>query len=92
MYTALIAYLHYESPKSEQNFATLAEMIGSMEVREDDEKFKNIVDLMFDKLAEKDPEHFAVRQYQKFSLAAGVVAPCPQAAVCSDCHCVRPSG
>ena len=73
MYTALIAYLHYESPKHEQNFATLAEMIGSMEVREDDDQFKNVVDLMFDRLEEKDPDHFAVRQYRKFRLAAGVV-------------------
>lgn len=71
LYTALIAYLHYESPESEQNFATLAEMIGAMEVREDDEAYKNIVDLMFDALEEKDPEHFAVRQYRKFKLAAG---------------------
>jgi len=71
LYTALIAYLHYESPKNEQNFATLAEMIGAMEIREDDEDFKNIIDLMFDALAEKDPEHFAVRQYRKFKLAAG---------------------
>ena len=71
LYTALIAYLHYESPESEQNFAVLAEMIGAMEVREEDETFKNIVDLMFDALEEKDPEHFAVRQYRKFKLAAG---------------------
>ncbi|MDR2515410.1 MAG: type IV secretory system conjugative DNA transfer family protein [Christensenellaceae bacterium] len=71
LYTALIAYLHYESPEAEQNFATLAEMIGAMEVREEDESFKNIVDLMFDALEEKDPEHFAVRQYRKFKLAAG---------------------
>jgi type IV secretion system protein VirD4 len=73
LYTALIAYLHYESPESEQNFATLAEMVGAMEVREEDESFKNIVDLMFDALEEKDPEHFAVRQYRRFKLAAGVV-------------------
>jgi type IV secretion system protein VirD4 len=71
LYTALIAYLHYESPESEQNFATLAEMVGAMEVREDDETYKNIVDLMFDALEEKDPEHFAVRQYRRFKLAAG---------------------
>jgi type IV secretion system protein VirD4 len=74
LYTALIAYLHYESPEYEQNFATLAEMIGAMEVREDDEEYKNIVDLMFDGLAEKDPDHFAVRQYRKFKLAAGKTA------------------
>ena len=71
LYTALIAYLHYESPKSEQNFATLAEMISAMEVKEEDEDFKNVVDLMFDRLEEKDPDHFAVRQYRKFRLAAG---------------------
>ena len=74
LYTALIAYLHYESPEAEQNFATLAEMIGAMEVREDDETFRNTVDLMFDSLEEKDPEHFAVRQYRKFKLAAGKTA------------------
>jgi type IV secretion system protein VirD4 len=66
--------LHYESPESEQNFSTLAEMIGAMEVREEDEEFKNIIDLMFDALAEKDPDHFAVRQYRKFKLAAGKTA------------------
>jgi type IV secretion system protein VirD4 len=74
LYTALIAYLHYESPANEQNFSTLAEMIGAMEVREDEEDFKNVVDLMFDGLAEKDPEHFAVRQYRKYKLAAGVIS------------------
>ncbi len=74
LYTALIAYLHYESPTNEQNFSTLAEMIGAMEVREDEEDFKNVVDLMFDGLAEKDPEHFAVRQYRKYKLAAGKTA------------------
>jgi len=74
LYTALIAYLHYEAPESERNFATLAEMIGAMEVREEDEEFKNIIDLMFDALAEKDPEHFAVRQYRKYKLAAGKTA------------------
>jgi len=74
LYTALIAYLHYESPISEQNFATLAEMIGAMEVREEDEEFKNVIDLMFDALAEKDPDHFAVRQYRKLKLAAGKTA------------------
>jgi type IV secretion system protein VirD4 len=74
LYTALIAYLHYEAPPHERNFSTLAEMIGAMEVREDDEEFKNIVDLMFDALAEKDPEHFAVRQFRKYKLAAGKTA------------------
>ena len=71
LYTALIAYLHYESPERERNFATLAEMIGAMEVREEDETFKNVVDLMFDALEERDPDHFAVRQYRRFKLAAG---------------------
>ena len=74
LYTALIAYLHYESPEYERNFATLAAMIGAMEVREDDEEFKNVIDLLFDALAEKDPEHFAVRQYRKYKLAAGKTA------------------
>lgn len=74
LYTALIAYLHYEAPEHERNFATLAEMIGAMEVREEDEEFKNVIDLMFDALAEKDPEHFAVRQYRKYKLAAGKTA------------------
>jgi type IV secretion system protein VirD4 len=73
LYTALIAYLYYESPPEERCFSTLAEMIGAMEVREDDESFQNIVDLMFEGLAERDPEHFAVRQYRKYKLAAGVV-------------------
>jgi type IV secretion system protein VirD4 len=71
LYTALIAYLHYESPERERNFSTLAEMIGAMEVREEDDSFKNVVDLMFDALEERDPEHFAVRQYRKFRLASG---------------------
>lgn len=57
----------------EQNFSTLIEMINSMEVREDDEEFKNAVDLMFDELKEREPNHFAVRQYAKYKLAAGVV-------------------
>lgn len=73
LYCALIAYLHYEAPPHEQNFATLAAMIGAMEIREDDESFKNCIDLMFDALAQKDPDHFAVRQYVKFKLSAGVV-------------------
>jgi type IV secretion system protein VirD4 len=74
LYTALIAYLYYESPPEEQNFATLAEMIGAMEVREDDESFKNAIDLMFAELAERSPDHFAVRQYLKYKLAAGKTA------------------
>lgn len=71
LYSALIGYIHYEAPEEEQNFTTLLEMINAMEVREDDEDFKNPVDLMFDELAERDPDHFAVRQYLKFKLAAG---------------------
>ena len=71
LYTALIGYVHYVAPAEEQNFNTLLEMLNSMEVREDDEDFENPVDLMFKKLEKKDPEHFAVRQYKKFKMAAG---------------------
>ena len=74
LYTALIGYIHYEAPVEEQNFATLLEFINAMEVREDDEEFKNPVDLMFDELKERDPNHFAVRQYAKYKLAAGKTA------------------
>ncbi len=74
LYTALIGYIHYEAPEQEQNFTTLLEFINAMEVREDDEEFKNPVDLMFDELAERDPNHFAVRQYAKYKLAAGKTA------------------
>ena len=74
LYSALIGYIHYEAPEEEQNFATLIEFINAMEVREDDEEFKNPVDLMFDELEEKDPNHFAVRQYKKFKLSAGKTA------------------
>lgn len=73
LYSALIGYIHYEAPEEEQNFLTLLEMINAMEVREDDEEFKNPVDLMFDELAERDPDHFAVRQYAKYKLSAGDV-------------------
>ena len=73
LYSALIGYIHYEAPEEEQNFSTLLEMINAMEVREDDEEFKNPVDLMFDELAERDPDHFAVRQYAKYKLSAGVI-------------------
>ena len=73
-YTALIGYIHYEAPAEEQNMITLLEMIDASEVREDDENFKNAVDLMFDRLEEKAPEHFAVRQYKKYKLAAGKTA------------------
>ena len=74
LYTALIGYIHFEAPEEEQNFSTLLEMINAMEVREDDEEFKNPVDLMFEELAQRDPEHFAVRQYAKYKLAAGKTA------------------
>ena len=74
LYCALIGYIHYEAPKEEQNFATLIEFINAMEVREDDEDFQNPVDLMFEDLKKKKPDHFAVRQYAKFKLAAGKTA------------------
>ncbi|NSC79071.1 DUF4368 domain-containing protein [Coprococcus comes] len=73
LYCALIGYIHYEAPVEEQNFSTLIEFINAMEVREDDEEFKNPVDLMFDALETEKPNHFAVRQYKKYKLAAGVV-------------------
>ena len=71
LYCALIGYIHYEAPVEEQNFSTLIEFINAMEVREDDEEFKNPVDLMFDALESEKPNHFAVRQYKKYKLAAG---------------------
>ena len=71
LYCALIGYIHYEAPVEEQNFATLIEFINAMEVREDDEEYQNPVDLMFEALKKKNPDHFAVRQYAKFKLAAG---------------------
>lgn len=74
LYTALIGYIHYEAPEEEQNFITLLEMINAMEVREDDEEFKNPVDLMFEELEKEKPNHFAVRQYAKYKLAAGKTA------------------
>ena len=73
LYTALIGYLYGVVPEEDRNFAMLVSMINAMEVREDDEDFKNPVDLMFEALEEREPEHFAVRQYKKFKLAAGVV-------------------
>ena len=73
-YTALIGYIYYEAPDEEKNMTTLLEMINASEAREDDENFKNPVDLMFDRLEEKDPEHFAVKQYKKYKLAAGKTA------------------
>ena len=74
LYCALIGYIHYEAPVEEQNFSTLIEFINAMEVREDDEEFKNPVDLMFDALESEKPNHFAVRQYKKYKLAAGATS------------------
>ena len=74
LYTALIGYIKYEAPEEEQNFNTLIEFINAMEVREDDESFQNPVDLLFKDLEEKNPDHFAVRQYKKYKLAAGKTA------------------
>nr|WP_207655077.1 type IV secretory system conjugative DNA transfer family protein [Clostridium liquoris] len=73
-YTALIGYIFYETPKEEQNFTTLLAMIDASEVREEDENFKNAVDYMFEALEEKDPDHFALKQYRKYKLAAGKTA------------------
>ena len=74
MYCALIGYIYYEAPEEEQNFATLLEFINASEAREDDEEFKNAVDELFEELEQEEPEHFAVRQYKKYKLAAGVVS------------------
>ena len=73
-YTALIGYIWYEAPDHEKNFTTLLEMINASEAREDDETFKNPVDVMFDELEARDPDHFAVKQYRKYKLAAGKTA------------------
>lgn len=74
LYTALIAYIHYEAPEPEQNFSTLLTFLNAMEVREDDPDFQNEVDKLFTKLEKKDENHFAVRQYKKYKLAAGKTA------------------
>ena len=74
LYQAYIGYLWYEAPEEEQNFSMLLDMINASEVREDDETFKNAVDLMFDDLEKEDPDHFAVRQYKKYKLSAGKTA------------------
>lgn len=74
LYTALIGYIHYEAPENEQNFSTLIEFLNAMETREDDEDFQNPVDLMFEDLEKRKPNHFAVRQYKKYKLAAGKTA------------------
>ena len=71
LYTALIAYIHYEAPIENQNFSALIDMLGTMEVREEDESFQNNVDYLFEELEREQPSHFAVRQYRKFKLAAG---------------------
>ena len=74
LYCALIGYIYYEAPEEEQNFSTLLEFINASETREDDEEFKNAVDELFEELEQEKPEHFAVRQYKKFKLAAGGVS------------------
>ena len=74
MYCALVSYIVFEGPEEERNMNTLVEMINSMEVREDDETFKNAVDYMFDGLERRSPQHFAVRQYKKYKLASGKTA------------------
>lgn len=73
-YTALIGYIWYVAPEEEQNFSMLIDMIDASETREDDEEFKNAVDLLFDEIEQKDPNHFALRQYKKYKLAAGKTA------------------
>lgn len=74
LYCALIGFIYYEAPEEEQNFATLLEFLNASEAREDDEEFKNAVDLLFEELEREKPEHFAVRQYKKYKLAAGKTA------------------
>ena len=94
LYTALIGYIYYEAPEEEKNFNTLLEMINSMEVREDDENFKNAVDILFDRLAKRDPDHFAVRQYVKYKMAAGktaksILVSCGARLACFDIKALR---
>lgn len=85
LYCALIGYIYYEAPEEEQNFSTLLEFINASEAREDDEEFKNAVDLLFENLEQEQPEHFAVRQYKKYKLAAGVI--CSKRLIYHDfCH------
>lgn len=74
LYTALIGFIHYEAPEEEQNFSTLIDMLNAMETRENEEDYQNQVDLMFERLEKRDPQHFAVRQYKKYKLAAGKTA------------------
>ena len=73
LYCALIGYIHYEAADEEKNLNSLVEMINSMEVKEEDENFKNAVDYLFEELEKENPQHFAVRQYRKYLLAAGVL-------------------
>ena len=94
LYCALIGYIHYEAPLEEQNFSTLIEFLNAMEVREDDEEFQNPVDLMFEALEKKKPNHFAVRQYKKYKLAAGktaksILISCGARLACFDIQEVR---
>lgn len=74
LYTALIAFIHYEAPLEEQNFNTLTAMISACETREEDESYKNAIDYLFENLEQESPDHFAVRQYAKYKLAAGKTA------------------
>ena len=71
LYQALIAYIYYEAPEEEKNMTTLLDMLNACECREDDENFKSAVDLLFEQLEQRDANHFAVRQYKKFKMAAG---------------------
>ena len=73
MYTAYIGFIWFECVESEQNFITLLDMIDASETREDDENFKNAIDLLFEELEADEPNHFAVKQYKKYKLAAGVI-------------------
>ena len=73
LYTALIGYIYYEAPREEQNFSTLIDMLSAMDTREDMEDYQNPVDIMFEQLEQRNPQHFAVRQYKKYKLAAGDV-------------------
>lgn len=94
LYCALVGYIHFEAPEEEQNFSTLIEFLNAMEVREDDEEFQNPVDLMFEALEKKKPNHFAVRQYKKYKLAAGktaksILISCGARLACFDIQEVR---
>ena len=74
MYTALIAFIWYEGDEEEKNLNTLLDLLNESETREEDETYQNPVDMMFQELEERDPQHFAVRQYKKYKMAAGVVS------------------